>query len=155
MAKLRIDRKASDNTYLHPDFHGALSTGLEYLRTRYGEQAVRDYLRQFALAWHAPLTQSLRDKGLSVLREHYERIFKLEGGLAEFLETPDELRIEVRKNPAVSHMRAQNYSISPLFVETVRTVGKAICEDTPFDSELLHYDDATGQYTQRFFRRSR
>ncbi len=153
MAKLRIDRKASENTYLHKDFHGALSTGLEYVRTHYGDQAVRDYLRQFALAWYAPLTQSLREKGLSALREHYERIFKLEGGAANFVETPGELRIELLENPAVTHMRTQKYPVSPLFVETVRTVGQAICENTSFDAELVCYDDATGRYTQRFFRR--
>ncbi len=153
MATLRIDRKASDNAYLHKDFHGALSTGLEYLRTHYGDQAVRDYLRQFTLAWYAPLTRALREKGLSALREHYDRIFTLEGGRADFQETPDELRIDVLENPAVTHMRARKYPVSPLFVETVRTVGRAICENTPFEAELVRYDDATGRYTQRFFRR--
>ncbi len=153
MAKLKIDRQASDNTYLHKDFHSALNTGLEYLETHYSEQAVRDYLRQFTLAWYAPLTKSLREKGLSVLREHYERIFALEGGVAEFHETPDDLQIDVHENPAVTHMRAQKIAISPLFVETVRTVGKTLCENTPFDAELLHYDETTGRYTQRFYRR--
>ena len=154
MAKLRIDRKASDNAYLHKDFHGALCTGLDYVRLKYGDQAVRDYLRQFALAWYAPLTRSLREKGLSALREHYDRIFKLEGGVVEFHETPDELRLDVRNNPAVTHMKAKGYPISPMFVETIATVGRAICEATPFDAELVRYDAETGRYTQRFFRRA-
>lgn len=155
MAKLRIDRKASDNPYLHKDFHGALCTGLDYIKMKYGEAEVRAYLRQFALAWYAPLTQALREKGLVALREHYDRIFKLEGGVAAFQETPDELRIEVTLNPAVAHMRANKYAVSPMFRETVGTVGSAICENTPYDAELIRYDDETGRYTQRFFRRAR
>ena len=153
MARLRIDRNASDNQYLHKDFHGALSTGLDYVRLHYGEQAVRDFLRQFAMTWYAPLTEALRVKGLIALRAHYDRIFKLEGGSVDFRESPDELWIEVRENPAVTHMRANQYTVSPMFGETVRTVGRAICENTPFDAELIRYDDATGRYTQRFFRR--
>ena len=47
-------RTASDNVYLHKDFHGALSAGIEYLHQRYGEDAVREYLRRFTLAFHAP-----------------------------------------------------------------------------------------------------
>jgi hypothetical protein len=154
MAKLKIDRKAGDNTYLHRDFHGALSTGIEYVRLHYGDQAVRDYLRQFALAWYAPLTRDLREKGLPALREHYARIFTLEGGEVEFKESPDELTLEVRRNPAVNHMRAKGYPISPLFHETVNTVGKTICENTPYDMTLVRYEAETGCYTQRFFRRA-
>lgn len=154
MATLKIDRKAADNPYLHKDFHGALSTGIEYVRRNYGEQAVRDYLRQFAKAWYAPLSQALRETGLTAMREHVDRIFKLEGGQVRFQESPDELVVEVLVNPAVSHMRANGYAISPMFSETVATVGKTICENTPFDADLVRYDEESGRYTQRFFRRA-
>lgn len=153
MAKLKIDRSASDNAYLHKDFHGALSTGIEYVRLRYGDQAVRDYLRQFALNWFKPLTAALREKGLPALRAHYERIFALEGGEVRFTETADELVLDVRLNPAVTHMKAHGYAVSPLFHESVGTVGKTLCEGTPFDAELVRYDSETGAYLQRFFRR--
>ena len=45
MAKRIMQRAASDNVYRHPDFHGALSTGIEYLDAKYGPEAVREYLR--------------------------------------------------------------------------------------------------------------
>ena len=41
MAKEVMRRQASDNPYLHRDFHGALSAGIEYLDRHYGEDAVR------------------------------------------------------------------------------------------------------------------
>ncbi len=47
MARQVMRREASDNEYLHRDFHGALSAAIEYLDRRYGEEAVRSYLREF------------------------------------------------------------------------------------------------------------
>ena len=39
--KERLERRAADNAYFHPDFHGALSCGIEYLDAQYGAEAVR------------------------------------------------------------------------------------------------------------------
>lgn len=69
MTKEVIDRRASDNEYLHKDFHGALSAGIEYLQKNYGTQAVRDYLRQFALAFYSPLKKALGKRGLVAIKE--------------------------------------------------------------------------------------
>ena len=40
MPKEKMRRKAADNPYLHKDFHGALSCGMEYLHARFGAEAV-------------------------------------------------------------------------------------------------------------------
>lgn len=62
-----MTRKASDNKYLHRDFHNLLNLGLEYLRAEYGEQAVLDYLRQFTNSYYAPLKRQLLTKGLEAI----------------------------------------------------------------------------------------
>jgi hypothetical protein len=148
-----IHRTARDNEYLHKDFHGALSVGLEYLETNYGQQAVRDYLRQFGRRFYAPLTADLKQRGLAALEEHFTRLYETEGGRVEVTSSDDELQIAVEACPAVTHMREQGYPVSPLFHETTRTVNEAICEGTPYAAELLDYDDQTGRAVQRFFRR--
>ena len=50
MAKQVMRRNAADNEYLHKDFHGALSAGLEYLHDQYGEAAVREHVEDCAPA---------------------------------------------------------------------------------------------------------
>ena len=35
-----IDRKASDNEYMHEDFHGALCYAIKYLDDNYGQNAI-------------------------------------------------------------------------------------------------------------------
>jgi hypothetical protein len=153
MNKEILRRNAADNVYLHRDFHGALSTGIVYLEQRYGAEAVRGYLRQFASAFYAGVTQSINERGLIALREHLERIYALEGGQITIICSDDELLLEVEACPAVTHMREHGYAVAPLFYETSKTVYAAICEGTPFVSEWLRYDAGSGRSAVRFFRR--
>ncbi len=153
MPKEVMRRQASDNAYLHKDFHGALSGGLEYIQDRYGEQAVRDYLRQFALSYYAPLREQLREKGLEALKQHIERTYVIEGGAPRITGGPDELRVEVDACPAVQHMRAHGYPVARMWHETTKAVNEAICEGSPFAAELVSYDPQSGASVQRFYRR--
>ena len=153
MPRQTIHRTAAENRYLHRDFHGALSAGIEYLHRRYGPGAVREYLCGFAASVYAPLREDLKRRGLLALEEHFARIYELEGGTVRFRRTGDELTIEVAACPAVTHMRRQGYPVAEMFVETTRTVNEAICEGTPFVAELLEYDPQTGRSIQRFSRK--
>jgi len=152
MAKQVMHRTAGDNEYLHRDFHGALSAGIEYLHEDYGDEAVRDYLWQFARSFYAPLTAALERRGLVALEEHFRRVYALEGGAVRLALSEDELRIEVDACPAVTHMREHGYPVARLFRETTETVNRAICHATVFSAELLDYDDRTGRCVQRFYR---
>jgi hypothetical protein len=152
MPKEVMTRRAGDNPYLHKDFHGALSAGIEYLHVTFGEQAVRDYLRQFAQAFYRPLTEALATRGLVALKEHFERIYHEEQAAVRISLREDELVVDVPRCPAVTHMREHGYPVARLFVETTRTVNEALCEGTPFAAELVEYDEQTGRSVQRFFR---
>jgi hypothetical protein len=153
MAKQIIHRTAGDNQYLHPDFHGALSVGIEYLHENYGEEAVRRYLWQFSRTFYAPLTSDLIDRGLVALDEHFRNVYQREGAVADFALSKEVLEIRVDACPAVTHMRKRKYPVARLFRETTDTVNRAICHQTPFAAELVCYDDETGRSVQRFYRR--
>ena len=154
MTKQTMRRRASDNDYMHKDFHGALSAGIEYLDRHYGPEAVREYLRGFALSFYAPLIADITKRGLVALKEHFETIYAREGGRIRTILTDDELILEVEACPAVMHMRDHGYAVAELFSETERTVNAALCEETPFEAELIEYDPHTGRSVQRFYRRS-
>lgn len=155
MSPMKMVRHVSDNPYLHKDFHGALSNAIEFLHRKYGDGSVRDYLRRFALAYYAPLRADLQRRGLIALREHWERIYRAEGGEVEFTLTPDELCLRVRACPAVQHLRIHHYDVATLFIETTRTVNQVICEGTAYDAQLEEYDPLTGRSLQVFYRRMR
>ena len=149
-----MHRQAADNTYLHKDFHGALSVGLDFLQTNYGDEAVRDYLRRFTQSYFAPLRKELLEEGLPALARYFQRMYETEGSKIELEQHDDELVVKVPACPAVTHMRKHDYAVSPLFYETTKTVNDALCEGTPFAAELLEYDEQTGRSIQRFWRTS-
>ncbi|MDY7010221.1 MAG: hypothetical protein SVV80_05640 [Planctomycetota bacterium] len=154
MSKKVLTRKASDNVYLHKDFHGALSAGIEYLHRNFGADAVRQYLRRFAEAFYRPLTEDLKTRGLVALKEHFEKIYKIEGAEVRISLSDDQLVIDVPACPAVTHMRQRGYPIAELFYETTRTVNEAICAGSEFAADLVEYDEQTGRSVQRFYRKA-
>lgn len=153
MPKQTITRKASDNFYFHKDFHIALNYGIKYLHEKFGKESVREYLTQFARAYYSPLISAIKEKGLIVIKEHYEKIYKIEEAVFDMNISQDELIIHLSASPAVMHIKAKGHSISELFRETVATVNKTICESTLYDAELLEYYEGNGSYCLRFFRR--
>jgi hypothetical protein len=154
MAKEVMRRRAADNVYLHKDFHGALSNGIAYLDERYGADAVRDYLRQFTLSYYAPLREDLARRGLPALKEHFERIYAVEGSSLRTRMTDDELVLDIESCPAVTHLRKNGLPVARLFSETSRAVNEALCEGTPYAAELVSYRESDGRSVQRFYRRA-
>ena len=148
-----MTRRAADNVYLHKDFHGALSCGIDYLHRHFGAPAVRRYLRDFTLSYFAPLRNELKIRGLVALKEHFAKGYCTEGGDAQIELQADTLTVRVQRCPAVAHMRDHGYAVAELFHETTRTVNETLCEGMPFTAELLDYDPQTGAGTQRFQRR--
>ena len=153
MAKQVMRRKASDNVYLHKDFHGGLSRGIQYLEDNFGEEAVREYLRDFTNTYFAPLKEQIRQRGLPALKEYFEELYEKEGGDVEITLSDDELVIRVAACPAVTHLRQEGYVVANMFYETTKTVNEALVAGTDFTAELVEYDDETGCNVQRFYRR--
>jgi len=150
---MMIRRRASDNVYLHKDFHGALNQALIYIEERFGAEAVREYLREFARTFYGPLTADLRERGLEALRAHFARIYGLEGAPFSVSVSPDELVLSVPACPAVARIRDMGLRVSPSFIETTRTLHAAVCEGTGYCYELLEYEPQTGRSVERFSRR--
>jgi hypothetical protein len=153
MAKKVINQKASDNTYYHPDFHIALNHGIEYLNNTMGEDAVREYLRQFVNAYHAGLKKDFLENGLRAIKEHYEKIYEIEKAVYNMHISENELIIHLTESPAVMHIRAGNHSVSSVYRETVATVNKEICRNTDYDCDVVDYNNENGAYKLRFFKR--
>ncbi len=146
-------RQASDNIYLHQDFHGALNQALIYLERNFGAGAVRAYLRRFARTFYAPLTGEIKRRGLEALKAHLENLYALEGAGFSITCSPDELILNVEACPAVARIREMGLPVSRHFDETTKTVNAAICEGTGFKFELLAYDPETGRRVERYSRR--
>ena len=148
--KITMTRKASDNKYLHRDFHISLNMLLEYLDGRFGKEAVVKYLSQYTRAYHQPLHEQLMAGNMTALLDYLTQIYQKE-------EWPVRIRtgdgfIEVQQDgcPGISHIKASGKQPSPYYMKTYRTVYETLCEGTPFQYVLQHFDNETGACTQLF-----
>jgi hypothetical protein len=152
MKKERIEmtRKASDNKYLHKDFHITLNILLDYVDDRFGREAVIEYLSQYTRAYHRPLHDQLKAGNMSALLDYLTRIYQKEEWPVQILSGEHFIELQQYACPGMSHIKASRCLPSPCYVETYRTVYEVLCEDTPVQYHLQYFDNETGACTQLF-----
>ena len=151
----KMVRKASDNKYLHRDFHIGLNFGIGYIAKLHGEPAVIEYLKEYAKVFHKPLTDDVKKRGLAALLDYFTKQYETEEAASDisFESSENELKIYIKKCPAITHIRKTGNEIEPMYVETTRTVNETIVEGTRYAFELISFDIDTGKSEQRFYKR--
>ena len=148
--KIVMTRKASDNKYLHKDFHITLNILLKYVDERFGKEAVVEYLSQFARSYHQPLHEQLKAGNLAALSDYLTEIYQKEDWTVQIRTGESFIELQQDACPGISHIKAAGNQPSPCYVETYRTVYETLCEGTPFQYHLQRFDPETGACTQLF-----
>jgi hypothetical protein len=145
-----MERKASDNKYLHKDFHIALNLLMTYILENFGSEALKDYLKQFSGAYFSPLKQKLMAGDKDALVSYFRDIYEKEEWPVR-IETVDN-RVEICQDscPAMSYILAIGAKPCLHYRETYNTVYTSLCENTPYEYMLEYFDDATGACRQFF-----
>ncbi len=149
-----IDCKASDNQYLHKDFHGALCYAIKYLEDNYGIESVEQYLSQVAATYFKPLSDNLRANGLIILENHWRSIFTKECGDFELGYEGQTLVLKVGKCPAVSHLKERGLFYTESFCLTTKVVNETICNDAGYCCSC-DYKSGEGKCVQKFWKAQR
>ncbi|MBN2557529.1 MAG: hypothetical protein JXB33_02100 [Clostridia bacterium] len=149
-----IERKASDNKYLHRDFHISMNMLMDYICSVFGENALIEYLVEFSSAFHAPRKEFLIADDLASLESYFREIYKKEEWPVEILMEDKELVITQESCPGISHIRKAGLEPIKQYRETYGTVYEAMCAGTPYEYRLEYFDDEKGACRQRFFRRN-
>ena len=134
---------------VHKDFHGSLSFGFKFLEEQYGFEGMEEFLSTLGGSVYKDLSDDLGKRGLVALREHWERIFTLEGGEFDMKMEGDTLVLHVKKCPAIHHMKESKYAIAPHHCEHTRIVNESICRPAGFEA-TVEYDQEKGCCVQRF-----
>ena len=146
-----VERKASDNEYLHRDFHGAMCYIVRHLDDTYGTDATEEYLRQLGATVYQPLSDQLRAEGLAALEMHWRRVFDKEGGEYDLAYDGDIQVLTVAECPAVSHLRKRDQLLTERFCETTVIVNEAICAAAGYACSC-EYVPGAGHCVQKFWR---
>jgi hypothetical protein len=146
MEKLFMDRRASDNKYLHKDFHLSIDLSIDYVGRHFGDHGVRLYLARYATAYYVPLVGSIRKDGLKPLMEYFRDLYAEEGAsdAIGFDMEENRLLVHVAYCPGVKFMTEKGHVPSAWHVETIRTVYGTLARDAGLDFEYENYDEKTG-----------
>jgi hypothetical protein len=136
--------------YLHRDFHGALSIGFQYVKERYGLEALYEYWRRIAINCYEPLIDKLSNQGLEALEEHWGRVFGLEGGEYKLFYRGDTLILEVGRCPAIAHLQRKGFPIAEDFCEHTVFINRELCRQAGFETHCT-FEQAKGICRQEFW----
>lgn len=151
-----MDRHASDNRYLHRDFHISCDLGIAYIGSRYGEKGVREYLIQYTDAYLSPLADSMSVSGLKPFADYLKRIYEAEeASSAIHMDlTENELIVTTDSSPAVTAMKKAGYEQSAWNKLTAPVIYGRLAEKSGFLFEMQYYDESTGASHFRLFRKA-
>ena len=148
--RIVMTRKASDNKYLHRDFHITLNILLEYIEKQFGKEAVIQYLAQYAKTYYQPLHEQLIAGNMAALLDYLMQIYQKEEWSVRIHTSENIIELQQDACPGMSHIKASGNLPYSYYVETYRIVYETLCEDTPFHYELQHFDPETGACAQLF-----
>ncbi len=148
MPKAQQDASKSN---IHKDFHGAFSHCIKYIYEKYGKVEMTKCLEQIAERVYKPLIEAIAKEGLQALEKHWQRIFTLEA--ADFNQYYENgiLVLNVKKCPAIMHMKKSGFDIFEKYCEHTRIMNKKICDLAGYSCSVT-YNQKEGYCEQRFWK---
>lgn len=146
-----LECKATDNVYMHKDFHGVLCYGIKYVDEKYGPEATKEYLQQVGETVYAPLTDALQKDGLSALEKHWKDVFTKEEGKFSISYEDDTLVLTVDECPAVAHLKKTNCFHTDRFCESTVVVNETVCHRAGYKCSC-EYERGIGKCVQKFWK---
>lgn len=141
MSKKEMSRKASDNKYLHRDFHVSLNIALDYLAEKFGEDAVEEYLIDYAKSYFKPKT-------IKEIKQYLIDIYRAEEAEDRIIisEEFDKLKVIILKCPAVEFIKTP----SRYYKMTTEVVYRELAKMSGLKFTLYDYDEKTGAASYTF-----
>ena len=118
---------------LHLDFHRTMNGTIAYIRTRYGRDFLDEIFRRTARGVYRSIREDLLRGDPGQLVEHWEYFFRREGGDFTIGRVGEEIRLTVRRCPAVAYLESRGIRIAPEFCRQTIVVNDALAEGSPFE----------------------
>lgn len=148
-----MSRKSSDNKYLHKDFHISMNLLMEYIYNNFGKDKLIEYLKQYTRTYHKPLHEKMKIGDLDAIASYIKGIYEEEEWTVKVEQDENKVVIEQETCPGISHIMSKGGNPIADYMETYNTVYNTLCENTPFEYELVFFDKETGACKQLFKRK--
>lgn len=143
-----MKRDASDNKYLHKDFHLSMNIVLTYIYKNFGREQLINYLVQYSEAWYQPLNKQLQKGDITPLVNYFTDIYSKEEWPVQINHGADYIEIVQESCPGITHIRSKGSDPCPYYYETYKTVYETLCRNTPFLYDLQYFNEETGACRQ-------
>ena len=120
----------------------------------YGREGLREYLTQFALAFHIPLLENIKRQGLQAVADYLRWLYDTEEApdALELTQTEDCLAVTVRYCPAVRYMRSRGHTPAESYGSCTAAVYEALAEESGLSFTMKDYCHETGAASYVFAR---
>ncbi len=138
--------KREGKKYLHRDFHLLGDNALKYCGEVFGDDAVVEFLTDYAKTFFAPQIEETKKHGMIVLKDWLDRLYRVEEA-SEVLHAElvgDVLTVTIDKSPVIEYMRSLNQEPSKYYIEETRTLYKAIADACGLEFNLEYYNEDGG-----------
>lgn len=136
----------------HTDFYFAINATFRFLLARFGVEKLRDYWGDLGRGYFQPVSGQWQQRGLPGVAAYWRTFFAAEPGAhVEVVEMADEVRLEVRRCPAIAHLRESGREIVPCFCQHCYFVSEAIAEPAALTVRIR---GGNGSCVQRFIHRA-
>ncbi len=146
--KTVVDMKSEEAEYFHPDFHLLGDLALKYCGEQYGDDAVTEFLTDFARAYYSPLIAEIRAIGLSALKTWFETTYEKEhaSDVISIKMNDAELAVTIIRCPVIEYMHSLGQEPSKYYIQETTTLYDVIAREAGFCFSLDYYRDngATG-----------
>ena len=132
----------------HADFYFATNATFRFIKQRHGMEGLRRYWQDIGREYYKPVSERWSKGGVA---DYWRAFFKAEPGAeAEAHEAPDEVKLEVKTCPLITHLRAHGREIVPEICQHCYFVSEAIAEPAGLAVRVC---GGNGSCTQRFVKR--
>lgn len=136
----------------HADFYFAINATFRFLLARFGGEKLREYWTDLGTGYFKPVSDQWQQRGLPGVAAYWRAFFAAEPGAeVEVVELADEVRLEVRRCPAIAHLRENGREIVPCFCQHCYFVSEAIAEPAGLTVRIR---GGNGSCVQRFVSRT-
>ena len=128
---------------LHKDFHRLTCNTLHYLQDNFGDDAVREVLRNTAQGVYRTIHEKLCAGDASELIEFWDYYLKRENGDYTIDDLDNEIRLTVYDCPMLRHLVKTGGVPDEIVCRATEVFNESLCENSPFVSTV----EKTGEFS--------
>ena len=108
------------------DFYFATNATFRFLLKRFGRPGWQRYLEELGHDYFAPVNAQWKAGGFPAVARYWREFFAAEpGAVVDVVEAPERVEVNVRRCPAIAHLRAAGREIVPEYCQHCFLLGAA------------------------------